>query len=68
MRSTRAPGKDENQSAEAGGQVKECLGGEPISVLAFLEKENKELRRTVIDLALDLHLLKTSQGRCMRKR
>jgi hypothetical protein len=40
---------------------------QPISLLAFLEKENRELRRAVLDLALDTHLLRTAQGRYKRK-
>ena len=64
MRSTRASRNDENQSAEAGGQMREWSDRQSISLLAFLERENRELRRTVIDLALEMHLLKTAQGRC----
>jgi hypothetical protein len=66
MRSTRAFRNDESRSAEAGGQVRECSDCEPISLLAFLEKENRELRSAVIDLALDTHLLKAAQGRNKR--
>jgi len=47
--------------------VRERSDSQPISLLAFLEKENRELRRAVFDLALDMHLLRTAQGRYKRK-
>jgi hypothetical protein len=47
--------------------MKECSDCEPISLLAFLEKENRELRRAVLDLELEMHLLKTGQGRSTKE-
>lgn len=66
MRSTRGLSNDEKRSAEASAQVRECSDCQPISMLAFLEEQNRELRRTVIDLALDTYLLKTAQRRYKR--
>jgi hypothetical protein len=62
MRFSRASRNDENRSSEAVGQVRECSDCQPISLLAFLEKENRALRKAVIDLALHTHRLKTGQG------
>jgi hypothetical protein len=66
MRSTRASKSDGNRNAEATNQIKESSGCKPISLLAVLEEENKELRKAVVDLALQTHLLKTGQGRYER--
>ena len=36
---------------------------QPVSLLAFVEEENRELRRAVIDLALDTLLLREAMRR-----
>ena len=52
MSSTSLPPlrSDENRNAETRGDNPDC---QPVSLLAFVEEENRELRRAVIDLALD---------------
>ena len=52
------------KSRRADAQGETGLGSQTVSLLALVEEENKELRRAVIDLALDTLLLKEA----MRKR
>ena len=67
MRSTRASKSDGNRNAEATNQIKESSGCKPISLLVDLEEENRDLRKSVADLALENHLLKTGQGRSTKE-
>ena len=66
MKSTRAFGNAENRSVKTDGSAETGSNRQPISLLAFLEKENRELRKAVIDLVLDTHLLKTAHRRDKR--
>jgi hypothetical protein len=49
---------DENRNAEETGQVSKGADCEIVNLLAFVEEENRELRRAVIGLALDTLLLR----------
>jgi hypothetical protein len=59
--SVRAFRNDKSRRVEAKGRTGEGLGCQAISLLTFLEDENRELRKAVLDLALDALLLKTSR-------
>lgn len=59
--SVRAFKNDKSRRTEAKGQAKEGSDCQMISLLAFLEEENRELKRAVIDLALDTLLLKKAR-------
>jgi hypothetical protein len=67
MRSTRASKSDGEQNAGASNQIKQSAGCKPISLLVDLEEENRDLRKSVADLALENHLLKTGQGRSTKE-
>lgn len=64
--SVRAFRNDKSRRVESKGRTEEGSGCQAISLLTFLEDENRELRKAVIDLALDTILLKTARRRSNR--